>query len=74
MSTIKVKDERKRAAVHIKKIASSRAASRSDSNESVMIPRRKEAKTGVLSSNKPPRRSHDRHHGIHHYCVFCKKA
>ena len=47
LSTIEVKDERKRAAVYIKKIASTRPASPSDSDESVSIMRRKKAKTGV---------------------------
>ena len=74
LSTIEVKDERKIAAVHIKKIASARAASLSDGNKSVRITRRKKAKTGVLSSNKSPRKTHYRHHGAHRYCVHCKKA
>ena len=47
LSTIEVKDERKRAAVYIKKIASTRPASPSNSDESVRIMRRKKAKTGV---------------------------
>ena len=65
LSIIKVKYERKRAAVHIKKIASVRAASKSDSDESARITRRKKAKTVVLSSKKSSRRAHDRHHGVH---------
>ena len=60
--------------MQIKKIASARAASLSDSDESVRIPRRKKAKTGFLRSNKSPKRTHDRHHGIHSYCVMCNKA
>ena len=60
--TIEVKDERKIAAVHIKKIASSRAAFISDSNDSMRIPRRKKSNNGVSNSHKPPRRAHDRHH------------
>ena len=74
LSTIEVKDERERESVHIKKIASVRAAYLSDSNYPVRITRRKKAKTGVLISNKSPRRAQERHHGAHSYCVFCKKA
>ena len=51
LSTIKVKDESKRAASQIKKIASARAAYISDRDESVRIPRKKKARTGVLHSN-----------------------
>ena len=74
LSTIDIKYERKIAAVHIEKIASSREASQYNSNNSVGIPRRKKSKTGVLSSNKSPIRAHDRHHVIRRYCVLCKKA
>ena len=74
LSKIEVKDERKRAAVHIKKIASERAASISNSAKSVNIPKRKKDKTGVLSSNKSIRRANDRHHGAQRYCVLCKKV
>ena len=74
LSTIEVKDERKRAAVYIKKIASTRPASPSDSDESVSIMRRKKAKTGVQRSNNSPISAHDRHHGAHRYYVIFKKA
>ena len=74
MSTIEIKDEWKISAVHIKNIASARAASQSDRDESVSILRRKEANSGVLSSNNSPRRAHDRHHGVQRYCVLCNKA
>ena len=56
MSKIKVKDERKKSAAHIKKTASTRAASISDRKESVRIPRKKKVGTGVLSSNKSQKR------------------
>ena len=56
LSTIKVKDERKISSVQIKNIASDRSASLSDNNESVSIPRKKEANTGVLRSNKYPKK------------------
>ena len=59
--------------MHIKKIASARAASLSNSNNSVRILIKKKAKTGVLRSNKSPKKAH-RHHGIQCYCVICKKA
>ena len=74
LSTIEIKDERKIAAGNIKNIDSDRAASLSNSDESARIPRRNKAKTGVLRSNKYPRKAHDRHHGVHRYCVLCKKA
>ena len=74
LSTIEVKDERKRAAGHIKKIASAREASLSDSNEPMRIPRRRKAKTGVLNYHKPPIMRHDRHHGAQRYCVLCNMA
>ena len=48
LSTIKVKDERKRVASQIKKIESSRKASLSDSKNSLMIPNKKKARTDVL--------------------------
>ena len=70
LSTIEVKYERKIAAVHIKKIASTRSASISDIDKSVRITRRKKANIGVLRSNKSPKMAHDRHHGVHSYCVI----
>ena len=60
--------------MNIKNIASARAASLSDRNESMMIMRRKNAKTGVLRSNKSPIRAHDRHHVAQRYCVILKKV
>ena len=60
--------------MHINKMASTRSAYKYDSDYSASIPRRRKAKTGVLRSNKIPRRSHDRHHGVHCYCVLCKKS
>ena len=73
-STIEVKYERKRGAVHIKNIAYARSASLSDNDKSVRIPRRKKANTGVSGSHKPQRRAKYRHHGAHRYCVLFKKA
>ena len=70
LSTIEVKDERKRAAGHIKKIDSARSASLSNSDESVIISRRKKANIGVSNFHKSSRRAHDRHHGAQRYCVL----
>ena len=72
LSTIEGKYERKRAAVNLKKIASARAASLLDRDESVIIQRRKKDNTGVLIYNKSPRSAHDRHHGAQSYCVLFK--
>ena len=74
MSTIYVKEKRKRAADHIKKIASTRAASIYDSNKPARVPRRKKEKTSVYNSHKSPSRAHARHQGAQSYCVFCKNA
>ena len=60
--------------MNIKKIASAREASLSDSDESVRITRRKKTNTGVLISKKSPIRAHDRPHGAQRYCVLCKKS
>ena len=60
--------------MHSKKIYSDRAAYQYDSDESIRILRGEKANTGVLRSEESPRREHDRHHGVHHYCVIFKKA
>ena len=44
----------KSEAIQIKKIDSAREASLSDSNKSFKIPRKKEASTSILCSNKGP--------------------
>ena len=74
LSKIEVKDEIKISVVHINNIDSAGASSLSDSDNSMSIPRRKKANTGVLRSKKSPRRSHDRHRGVQCYCVICKKS
>ena len=48
LSKIEVKDNRKMASTQIKNIAYSIVASHSYSNESVRVPRKKKARTGVL--------------------------
>ena len=73
LSTIEVKDERNISSAQIKKFASARADSISDSDKSVSIPRKKKASTGVLRSKKNQKKAH-KHHGIQRYCVLCKKA
>ena len=73
LSTIKLKYERERSSAQIKKITSARAASLSDSNDSIRNPRKNKASTGVLCSNASHKQAH-KHHGIQHYCVLCKKA
>ena len=52
--TIEVKDNRKRSAIHIKKISSDIAAYLSDSDRYVRIPRKEKARlgAGVLQSRK----------------------
>ena len=56
LSTIEVKEERKRAASHIKKIASAREDYIYESNKSVRINRKKKERTGVVCSNNPIKR------------------
>ena len=63
LSTITVKDKRERASSQIKKIASARAASLSDSDKFLRIQRKKKARTGILCSNKPQKKAH-KNHGI----------
>ena len=60
--------------MQINKIDSSRDASIYENDNSVIIPRNNKAKTGVLHSNKSPKRAHSRHRGIHRYYLLCKKA
>ena len=72
LSTIKVKDNSKRAPTKIKKLATSKAASLSDSDALVRIPRKKKARNGVhfkQQGKKTPKQ-----HSAHRYCVLCKKA
>ena len=64
LSTIKVKCDRKIAAIYINKIASDRSASLSESDKYVRILRNEKARlgTGVLCSNKGPRKKAPKHH------------
>ena len=62
------------AATQIKRIASDRAASLSDSNDSSRITSKKKARTGILRSNKGPHKKVHKHHGTQSYLVLCKMA
>ena len=73
LSTIDVKDKRKRAANQIKKIASARAASISDSDDSVRITIKNKSRTGILSSNKGPQKKVHKHHGTQRHCVLARR-
>ena len=74
LSTIQVKDDRKRAATQIKKIASPSAASISDSDGSFSIPSKKKDTTGVLRSNKGPHKKAPKNNVTQQYCVLYNKA
>ena len=56
LSTIEVKDERKREATQINKIAYAGATPLSENNESVKIPRKNNSRTGILRSNEGPQK------------------
>ena len=72
LSTVKVKDNRKREGTQIKKIATSRTASHSDSNESVRVTRNNKARTCV--GLKQQGENIPKHHCAQRYCIICKKA
>ena len=74
LSTIEVKDIRKRAATKIKKIDSSRAASNYDSDGYVSTQSKKKEWTGILCNNKGTNNKAPKHHATHQNCVLCKKA
>ena len=63
LSTIVVKDENRRASTQIKKIVSARSASLYDSEYYIKIPRKNKERTGVLHSNKGPRKKAHKYHG-----------
>ena len=74
LSTIEVKDKRKRAATDIKKIGYARAYSLSNSNGSFRIPRKNKARTGFLQLNKRLHNKAHNHHGNQILCVIYKKS
>ena len=66
--TIKVKDNRKRGAAKINMIATSRDASHSDSNESIIDHCNKKARTVVI--RKQQGKNIPKHHGAQSYCIL----
>ena len=72
LSTIEVKDNRKRAANQIKNIATFRAASHYDSDESVRFVRKNKASTGVQFKRQGEKMP--KHHGTQFYCILFDKA
>ena len=74
MSTIKVKDNRKRSATQIKNIATSKVASQYDSNELIRVPRKKRGRTGIIPNRKQQRKKTPKHNRNQCYCIIFKKA
>ena len=74
LSTIEVKDSRKRSTTQTKRHATSKAASHSESDESIRVLHKKRVRTGVIPNRKQQGKNTPKHHGIHHYCVLYKKA
>ena len=72
LSTVKVKYNRKREVTRINKIAALRAASYSDSDKSVRVPRKKKARTGV--NFKQQGKKTTKQNSANCYCVLCKKV
>ena len=67
LSTMEVKDNRKRAAAQINMLATSKSAPvNSDSNSSVTFPCNDKARTGVLPTRKNKGKKNPNHHGTHH--------
>ena len=75
LSKMEVKYNRKRAATHINNITSARAASLSEIDEPVRIPKKRKARLGavVLRSNKGSHNKAPKHHGTQRDCMICKK-
>ena len=74
LSTIEVKENRKRDITQIKRLETSKAASNYDSNEPIVVPRKKMVRTGVLTNFKQQENNILNHHGAQSYCVIIKKA
>ena len=73
LSTIEVKENRKRAATQINRLATSMAASNYDIDESVRVPHKKRVRTGFTPSQKTQGGKMPKHNGIQLYCALCKK-
>ena len=72
---MEVKDKIKISAAQTKILAYYNAASEnSDSNTSAKVPRKRKARTGVLSDQKKQVKKTPKHKGYQSYCVMCKKA
>ena len=72
---MEVQDNGKRAAAHIKRLAPSKAAPiYPDRDDSVKGRCKKEARTGVLPSQKQHEKNTPKHHGSQRYCITCKKS
>ena len=70
LSTIEVKDNRKRSATQIKRLASSKLAYNSESDESIRVPHKKRLRTGVLPNRKQKGVNYPKHHGPQRYCML----
>ena len=64
----------KRAANQINRISTSRAASHSDSDESIRVLSKKRSRNGVLPNLKYQGKKTPKHHIAQRYCVLCNKA
>ena len=73
-SATKVKDNRKRAATQIKSIENLRAKSNYDSDESIRVPCKKRARTGVIHNCKQQGGNTTKHQGAQRYFVLFKKS
>ena len=74
MSTIEVKDDNKRSATQIKRLATAKSASNSDNNESIRVPGKKSLRTVILPKCKQQGLKTLNHHGDQLYCVRFKKV
>ena len=75
LSTMEVKDNRKMAAAHIKSLSPSKESHINyDIGNSVKMPRRKKARTGVLPIHKQHGKKTPKHHGSQRYYLIWKKA
>ena len=72
---MEVKDNREKAASHIKSLEISKAVPvNSDIKKFVRVLRKKKARTGVLSSRKQNGKNTPKHHGVQKYCLIFNKA
>ena len=68
---MEVKENSKRALVHIKRLATSNSAPVNyDSNESVRVLLKKRARNGVITINKQQGKNTPKHNGAHQYCML----